>query len=131
MTDQDVLQIGQRVTIPSKTAPAAPAIKPAPAPRIVQPPAKASTAKTASDAADMYTIRSGDTVAKIAAELGVSKEELIELNGLGKSPSLQVGKKLLIPSKKINASRSVPAPVAGGEDFFDNFEEIPVIEIKN
>ncbi|MDR2778724.1 MAG: LysM peptidoglycan-binding domain-containing protein [Puniceicoccales bacterium] len=84
---------------------------------------------------DLYVIKSGDTVDKIARELGVEKVDLVKLNNLGDGSSLQEGKKLLVPQKKATIEQNSPVSnsvsTSKGEDFFENFDEIPVIEIKN
>jgi LysM repeat protein len=87
------------------------------------------TPKTSSK--DLYVIKSGDTIDKIAHDLEVEKADLIKLNNLGNNSSLQEGKKLLIPEKKAAIGPNSTASEPKSEDFFENFEEIPVIEIKD
>jgi LysM repeat protein len=81
-------------------------------------------------------IQSIDTIDKIGRDLEVEKADLLKLNNLGNNPLLQEGKKLLIPQKKKNKNKKtavkpktpIPHPSdSKGEDFLENFEEIPVI----
>lgn len=44
-----------------------------------------------------YTVRGGDTLSGIAARLGVSRRELIELNAIRNPDVIVVGQKLLVP----------------------------------
>jgi LysM repeat protein len=87
--------------------------------------------KLISTSNDMYTIKDGDTVEKIANEIGVSQSELMSTNSLDKNSILQPGKKLLIPQKKMADVKMDSMDSTMGENFFDRFEEIPVIEINN
>lgn len=49
-----------------------------------------------SDKGEMYAIRSGDTLSKIASRYGTSVEELCELNGLSKSSILRIGQEIRV-----------------------------------
>jgi LysM repeat protein len=112
-----------RTAAPAKTTPSAPA-KPAktsktktaksppakttrPAAKTTRPPAKAirpaaeSTARSAEVCA--HTVRSGDTVARVASRHGVSRQDLVAANRLGRSATLRVGQRLELPG----CSRSV------------------------
>jgi LysM repeat protein len=84
------------------------------------------------NSADLYTIKSGDSIGQIAKELGVNERDLLESNNLSKSSPLQAGKKLLIPQRKGGGDRRADAAPSGARnsDFFDSFEEIPVVEVK-
>lgn len=72
-----------------------------------------------------YTVRKNDTLGSIALVYGVSAEDLAKHNGMSVKDVLPVGKKLLIPSAKINIEYAVPidqvkkytppAPVDGPE----------------
>jgi LysM repeat protein len=131
LNDPNRLRVGQKLVI-SGTVPApvvASSDTPKSAPSLPSSlPIKSS--KSVSGTPDMYTIKSGDTISKIAKELNVSQEDLIELNSIDNATSLQAGKKLLIPKK--SAAEKQPAASKSRTtdgDFFDNFEEIPVIEI--
>jgi LysM repeat protein len=91
---------------------------------------KKSTPPSVSIGSDMYTIKDGDTVDAVASELGVSVEDLIGMNSLEGGTVLQAGKKLLIPERKYGTRVSTSKTIAE-ESFFDNFDEIPVIEVNN
>jgi LysM repeat protein len=128
----DQLKIGQRLTIPTKsTMPMGQegqqkiqgGVPPAP---------KRTSSRAMGDPTDLYTIKSGDSVAKIADELGVNESDLLEMNNLEASSRLQVGKKLLVPQKRTVTEKKPDHTAAQRSgDFFDNFEEIPVVEVKN
>ena len=93
-------------------------------------PAVASPA-TSSLGVDMYLIRSGDTIEHIANTLGVDQSELMSWNGINKDTVLKPGQKLLVPARRVDNAAPAVAPKTSkpSEDFFDNFDEIPVIEI--
>ncbi len=124
------LQIGQTLKIPTKDA----VVTNKPTPIVhnvqsnVQPPA-------ITDNGNLYTIQYGDTVSSIAQRLNVDKQELATLNNISTQTPLQAGKQLLIPEKKIIQETSSMTPISHPDvvtdDFFDNFEEIPVVEINN
>ena len=46
--------------------------------------------------AEFYTVRAGDTVAKIAKKFGVSVDSLLEMNGLTKKSVLRLGDRLRV-----------------------------------
>lgn len=103
--DSRKLRIGQKLLIPSKTVTSG-----------------SGTAATehhagASDSAagSSYTVKSGDTLAKIAKSHGLSVKALKAANGL-KLDAIKVGAKLRIPSKAPAApapvDQAAPAPVA-------------------
>jgi LysM repeat protein len=93
------LKVGQTIHIPPATAPAA---------------VTAGTAATASVAGSdstghAYTVKSGDSLTKIAGQFGVSVKALRTFNNL-KTDKIVVGQKLNIPAK---TSTSAPAGTAG------------------
>jgi len=79
--DPSRLQIGDKIKIPAKTA------------------APASTGTTATAAADpsLYTVKSGDTLGKIAKDHKTTVSELQKLNNLT-TTQIKVGQKLKMPS---------------------------------
>jgi LysM repeat protein len=90
-------------------------------------PAKVARNKTSSNE-QLYTIKSGDTVETIARDLEVEKADFTKLNNLNNKSTLQERKKLLVPDKKVTSS---PKNSPSNEDFFESFDEIAVMEIKN
>ena len=93
------LKIGQKIHLPAPTAPAAPPETGA-----------AVTPGVREGGEQSYTVKSGDTLTKIAARFGVSLKALRTANGL-KTDSIKVGQKLKIPGKT-SASATVPASPA-------------------
>ena len=81
------LKIGQKLVIPAKT------LSPAPTPDAHSGGDSAAPAST-----PKYTVKSGDTLAKIAKTHGVSVKAIQSANGL-KLTSIKVGQKLKIPAK--------------------------------
>jgi LysM repeat protein len=81
-----------RFTATATVAPAEPA-------EPTEPPAAvpASQTEPASDAAT-YVVEDGDTLSEIAAELGVSLEDLVEANDIEDADEIAEGQTLLIPS---------------------------------
>ena len=81
------LKIGQKIHIPAPSAPAAPTASGA---------APAEKASVAGE--QVYTVKSGDNLTKIAGQYGISLKALRAANGL-KTDSIKVGQKLKIPAK--------------------------------
>jgi LysM repeat protein len=59
-----------------------------------------------------YTVQRGDTLNQIAAELGVSKADLIALNGIPDPDLIRVGQVLVVPGQTAAAATPAPAPGA-------------------
>lgn len=128
------LQIGQRLTIPTKDTVVT--NKPTPIVHNVQQSVQPSVQPPAiTNNSNLYTIQYGDTVSSIAQRLNVDKQELAALNNINTQTPLQAGKQLLVPEKKIVQETPAMTPISHPDvitdDFFDNFEEIPVVEINN
>lgn len=99
------LQIGQKIQVPPSNA--VPAV-----------PAAAETATTAAaeaGGAQVYTVKSGDSLSRIATHFGVSVKAIRTANSL-KTDSIKVGQKLKIPAKAAApgpaTTESTSAPVA-------------------
>jgi LysM repeat protein len=63
---------------------------------------------TSGGGGDTYVVKAGDTLASIAAELGVSMEELIDLNNLEDPSRLEVDQVLKIPPR--GGTSATPGP---------------------
>jgi LysM repeat protein len=83
--DSTKLKIGEKIHIPSASTPASVASTPAAAP-------------SDTSGGQVYTVKSGDTLTKIAADYGTSVRALRSANAL-KTDSIKVGQKLKIPTK--------------------------------
>jgi LysM repeat protein len=81
--DSTKLQIGQKIHIPAPTA---------------IPAAGAGTPVVTANGEQLYTVKSGDTLIKIAQDHGTSVKALRSLNNL-KTDNIKVGQKLKIPAK--------------------------------
>jgi len=91
------LKIGQKIHIPAPVTPAATAA------------VGAAPVENASVSGEqIYTVKSGDTLIKIAGQYGITVKALQAANGL-KTSSIKVGQKLKIPAKT-SAPVAVPAP---------------------
>lgn len=93
------LKVGQKVNIPAKSATAM---------------AVGAPASAATSAADTYTVKSGDTLSKIAKAHGTTVKEVQKLNGMS-TTQIKVNQKLKLPPQAAAASApaaGVPAPVA-------------------
>lgn len=96
---------------------------------VKNPPAAATTAKApAAAGSDTYTIRAGDTLAKVARNTGSTPEAIARANGIKNPAKISIGQKLKIPGKAATASApaapstpaaapSPAAPAAGGETY--------------
>lgn len=80
-----------------------------------QEPASAPATTDAAPAAvpQTYTVKSGDTVTKIASSLGVTIPDLEKLNGLAGNAVLQVGQILKVPGQAVAQAASVVQTEAG------------------
>jgi len=87
------LKIGQKIHIPAPPAPTTPAVT-----------GTAPLEGAIAGGEQTYTVKSGDTLTKIAGQFGTTIKALRAANGL-KTDRLSVGQKLKIPAK-------APAPVA-------------------
>jgi LysM repeat protein len=79
----------------------------------------AAEAATASAGEETYVVKSGDSVATIAAKHHVKRADLIKANNLKPTAVLKVGQKLVLPAKVEKSATSVDAapvaaPVEGG-----------------
>ena len=73
-----------------------------PAPRQPAKPAVGASnpaATTMSDSGKRYTVKSGDTVWRIAHNNKVSSDQLLKINGIKDASKLKIGRELIIPSK--------------------------------
>ena len=92
---------------PSADVMAAPALQPVAFPAI-QPPVAPAPLKTSVAAENVYVVKSGDSLSKIAAAHGVKAAELKELNQIADVNKIRIGQKLILPDYA-KASQSQPA----------------------
>ena len=104
------------VPAPVETAPVPPMppsvdVAPAPAPvafPVLQPPVQPAPVKTSVSAENVYVVKPGDSLSKIAAAHGVKTAELKELNNVVDVNKIRVGQKLILPDYS-KPSSSQPA----------------------
>lgn len=108
---------------PSATATPPPALQPVAFPPI-QPPTEPAPLPTSVAAENVYVVKSGDSLSKIAAAHGVGTRELAELNQVANANKIRVGQKLVLPdhakpSQSQPAAKSAAAPkvVAGAGEY--------------
>jgi lysozyme len=90
ITNPNNILVGQKLKIPvqrATTTTAAATTKAGP-----------TTTKPVIDSGIVYTVKSGDTLSKIAKTLGVTQAQLISLNGLADANDIKVGQKLKVPA---------------------------------
>lgn len=85
----------------------APALQPVAFPAI-QPPVEPAPLKTSVAAENVYVVKSGDSLSKIAAAHGVNTRELAELNQITDANKIRGGQKLILPDHA-KPSQSQPA----------------------
>jgi LysM repeat protein len=68
--------------------------------------AKSSEAMTSADSAKVYVVAKGDNPVTIAKKLKVSYDDLLALNHIDDPRKLQIGQKLLIPSKTTKGKKA-------------------------
>ncbi len=66
-----------------------------------------------SDGDDVYVVKAGDTLYAISQDLDVTVEDLAELNEITDPSQLFVGRRLLIPARRITPPTVRPTPEAG------------------
>ena len=97
------LKVGQKITLPAGST-AAPAAMTAPG---------TEAASGAGTGGETYIVKSGDTLAKIAKNQGVTLKALRAVNPkFASTDRIHVGDKLTIPAKAETASAPAPAPAA-------------------
>ena len=89
-----------------------PAAAPAPAAANTKAPVKTKSSFVAYEGPTKdYTVKSGDSLGKIAMEYGISIRALKALNGLQKD-NLRLGQKLKVPTEKQTAAKTAAKPAA-------------------
>ncbi len=107
LADPNALAVGQRLIIPGAVAQNA--VTPTPSARGPTPTASSSAQATAtrgpstSAETETYIVQSGDTLAQIAAQFGVTVAELQRINNIANPNLLSVGQRLIIPKVTNNA----------------------------
>jgi LysM repeat protein len=123
MKNANALRVGQKLILPAyadvkpataaeKVAPSPkPAVRPKPAPKADAPaPAPAVEAAPAPAASgDVYEVKNGDILSRIAIKLGVKTADLKAVNNLT-SDKIRVGQKLKVPGKTAAVPAPAPAP---------------------
>jgi LysM repeat protein len=110
LTKTSTLKIGQKLTIPAAKTETPTMATASVAP--ISADASASAAPAADIAGANYTVKSGDSLWKIARLQNVSVAAIKQANNLT-SDSLKVGRKLHIPSASATASAAAPTVSAG------------------
>lgn len=87
-----------------------PVLQPMPFP-VIQPPVAPAPLKTDVAAANIYVVKSGDSLSKIAVAHGVNARELAELNQIADANKVRIGQKLVLPDHS-KPSQSQPAAKA-------------------
>ncbi|MEB3320408.1 MAG: LysM peptidoglycan-binding domain-containing protein [Cyanobium sp.] len=95
ISDPDLVQVGQRITIPGSGAPRA-----------------AQVSSRAGGSGSTYTIRDGETLSEIADRNGISLSRLMQANGIANPDLVQVGQRLTIPGR--GGSSGSPRAAAAG-----------------
>ncbi len=113
----DMLHIGQKLVIPTRTQVAAAEASPTilndgPAP--VAAPAATTLASTAGEPAatvhgHIYTVVKGDTLTKIARKFKTTPTAIMTANNLSDPTKLAIGKKLKIPAREDRSATTAPA----------------------
>ena len=93
---------------------------------VIQPPAPPAPLKTSVAAENVYVVKPGDILSKIAAAHGVKTAELKELNQIADANKIRVVQKLILPDyakpsqsqPAAKESKAAAAPVAAGGDTY-------------
>lgn len=119
-------QRGAGSTVPASVEPAPPPVLPPSASVVAptvqpvvfpsfQPPVKPAPLKTDVAAENVYVIKSGDSLSKIAAAHGVNSRELAELNQIADANKIRIGQKLILPDYS-KPSQSQPEAKAAAKE---------------
>jgi uncharacterized protein YkwD len=109
ISDPTRLQIGQELLIPVTVTPSPTAPTLTPTPSLTPTPTREPV---------LYTVESGDSLSKIAAEFEVSTSMLMVANDLSGSDILQVGQKLVIPDGTVEfGAPTVVHEIKAGDTF--------------
>lgn len=81
---------------PSAALVSQPALQPVAFP-VIQPPVEPAPLKTSVAAGNIYVVKSGDSLSKIASAHGVNTRELSELNQITDANKIRAGQKLVLP----------------------------------
>lgn len=114
ITNPNKLRVGQKILLPSYAKERAVPAKKKTATAAKKPAATTHAADAAAPeavAGDVYTVKSGDSLSKIAVKLHTSVKALREANGL-QSDKLKIDQKLKIPGK---SGEAAPAPAPAPE----------------
>jgi LysM repeat protein len=112
--DHTIIHVGQKLQVaaPKQTATSPTAAKPATKATTTQttakPTTKAAAQQTTTVTTDVYTVKSGDYLGKIAGKHETTVSNLKSLNNL-KSDMIFVGQKLKVPAKKASVTPAKPA----------------------
>ncbi len=77
---------------------------------VIPPSAMKAAASTGSAAEKTYTVRAGDTLAKIGRNTASTPQAIARLNGIKNPSKLKIGQKLKIPSSAPVVAAAAPAP---------------------
>ena len=75
-----------------------------------------TTLATTTTLQEFYTIQSGDTISKIASRFGVSRSDLMALNGITNADHIEKGARLKIPRPGDVIPSTLPATTSSGPD---------------
>lgn len=71
-----------------------------------------STAEATSTGPQKYVIKGGETITEIANRHHISREKLMEMNGIGENQQIYIGDELIIPSTPVAAAEEATIIVA-------------------
>ena len=116
MTSRTVIRVGQTILLPVDGVTAPPDATLVRAAEAVPAPA-ATPALAATSAEGVYVVRRGDSIERIATQLGVDPQALVTANGIRNRNVIQVGQQLIIPTAPgaviAVAAANTPPPIAG------------------
>ena len=69
-----------------------------------------------SDDNEVYTVKSGDTLSKIAAKYGTTYQSLAEYNNIANPNAITVGQKIVIPPMTVEQAKKIIQEVCGLEN---------------
>ena len=102
ISNADLVQVGQRLTIPGGGS---------------------TVSRPAVSAGGTYTVKDGETLSEIADRQGISLSRLMQANGISNADLVQVGQRLTIPGSAAVATRpsqpTAPYTVKSGETLSD------------
>ena len=107
LSESDVLQAGQKLTIPSADITNAAALSTAPE--------KTKSVSEIAKNAETYTVQKGDTLYSIARRYDIKLYDLLSINNMANDAVIKVGQHIKVPAKSAAPAKNLPNNPSSGK----------------